>query len=89
MDQTFEEIYASLTGQALTQYRITGVPDAFQDGSLCCSEYEKVYEARCRLEARLGCQDDRDLATILDGMERIQKVLCFQMYLLGRRNSGP
>ena len=88
MDKTFEEIYASLTGQALTQYRTPGVPDAFRDGSLCCSEYEKVYEARCRLEARLGCQDDRDLATILDGMERIQKELCLQIYLLGKKIDG-
>lgn len=87
MERGFEDIYASLTGQVLAQYRIPGVPDAFREGSLCGGEYEKIYEARCRLEARLGCQDDRDLAMILNGMERIQKELCFQMYLLGKRDN--
>ena len=85
MDKPFEEIYASLTGQMLAQHRIPEVPDAFRDGSPCGVEYEKIYEARCRLETRLGCQDDRDLTMILDGMERIQKELCLQIYLLGKK----
>ena len=54
MDKPFEEIYASLTGQMLAQHHIPDVPDAFRDGSPCGVEYEKIYEARCRLEARLG-----------------------------------
>lgn len=83
----FERIYDSLTGQLLPEYREEGVVDAFEEGWVCSRASQEIYEARCRLEARLGCQDDKDLCMIMDEMEIITRELCRLIYGIGIKNA--
>ena len=49
----------------------TVVEDEFAEGKECCLLYEGVYQAGRNLCKRLGEDEDSDVETILNGMERI------------------
>ena len=71
----------SLPGQA-------DIEDEFAEGKECCLLYEGVYQAGRNLCERLGEDEDEDVEAILNGMERITKVLAMKMYEYGRCGRG-
>ena len=66
----------------------TVVEDEFAEGKECCLLYEGVYQAERNLCERLGEDEDEDVEAILNGMERIARVLAMKMYEYGRCGRG-
>ena len=64
------------------------IEDEFAEGKECCLLYEGVYQAGRNLCERLGEDEDEDVEAILNGMERIARVLAMKMYEYGRCGSG-
>ena len=77
-----EEVYDTLIGERIIP--ITGVPNAFREGSACCDLYRQMAEACDRLRERLG-SDDEDLECILDAHTALQRYLCVEMFRLGAK----
>ncbi len=65
----------------------TVVEDEFAEGKECCLLYESVYQAGRNLCERLGEDEDSDVETILNGMERITRLVSLKMYEYGRREA--
>ena len=59
------------------------IEDKFAEGKECCLLYEGVYQAGRNLCVRLGEDEDSDVETILNGMERIARLLSMKMYEYG------
>ena len=66
----------------------TAIEDEFAEGKECCLLYEGVYQAGQNLCERLGEDEDEDVETILNGMERITRLVSLKMYEYGRREAG-
>ena len=64
------------------------IEDEFAEGKECCLLYEGVYQAGQNLCERLGEDEDEDVETILNGMERITRLVSLKMYEYGRREAG-
>lgn len=64
------------------------IEDEFAEGKECCLLYEGVYQAERNLCERLGEDEDEDVESILNGMERIAKVLAMKMYEYGKCGRG-
>ena len=56
------------------------IEDEFAEGKECCLLYEGVYQAGRNLCERLEEDEDSDVETILNGMERISRPLSMKMY---------
>ena len=65
----------------------TVVEDEFAEGKECCLLYEGVYQAGRNLCERLGEDEDSDVEIILNGMERITRLVSLKMYEYGRREA--
>ena len=65
-----------------------GIEDEFAEGKECCLLYEGVYQAGRNLCERLGEDEDEDGEIILNGMERITRLVSLKMYEYGRREAG-
>ena len=77
-----ELVYESLIGELVDP--IKDVPNAFEPGSYCESQYRQVLEAYERLRGRLGVADeDPDVEIIIDSLLEIQRKLCMEMFDLG------
>ena len=66
----------------------TVVEDEFAEGKECCLLYEGVYQAGRNLCERLGEDEDSDVETILNGMEKITRLVSLKMYEYGRCEAG-
>ena len=64
------------------------VEDEFAEGKECGLLYEGVYQAGQNLCERLGEDEDSDVEAILNGMERISRLLSMKMYEYGRQEAG-
>ncbi len=83
-EQIFEKMNGFLAEGMLSLPEQAAVEDEFAEGKECCLLYEGVYRARKNLCERLGGDEDEDVETILNGMERIARVLALKMYEYGR-----
>lgn len=92
--ETKEKIYEAISGMyaGLENYEIEGirVKDEYGPEGDVRKIYEQVFEARERLNKRLGVDDDKDVHEVVSGMEDIMKIVGMKMYeygyLMGRRN---
>ncbi len=75
----YDKIYYSLIGQLGAGAAMPIVPNAFAPGSDCDKAYDRLIQARNRVSAKLGCEDDPDLARMFTEMETIQRNLCRQI----------
>lgn len=64
------------------------IEDEFAEGKECGRIYEKVYDAKRSLCDRLGEEEDRDIETIVSGLEEIGRLLAMKMYDYGRNGYG-
>ena len=81
---TKEKIYERMTVQLV--HPDPEIPCEFDDGKPCDVLYEKVSAARLRLCDRLGLDfEDRDLLTIIEGLEEIGKICALKMFDYGAR----
>lgn len=60
------------------------IEDEFAEGKECCLLYEGIYQAERNLCERLGEDENEDVETILNGMERITRILAMKMYEYGK-----
>ena len=63
------------------------IEDEFAKGKECCLLYEGVYQAGRNLCERLGEDEDSDVEIILNGMERINRLVSLKMYEYGRHEA--
>ena len=79
-----EWAYQSMACYMIEKYRMPGVDDAFAEGSECAELYREIWEAYGRLRDRLDVQDeDKDVETIINAFEEVQRELCYRMYHYG------
>lgn len=83
-EQIFEKMNGFLAEEMLSLPEPVVIEDEFAEGKECCLLYEEVYRAGRNLCERLGEEEDKDVEIILNGMERIAKVLAMKMYEYGR-----
>lgn len=85
---TKEQIYERMTVQFVTPDPET--PCEFDEGKPCDLLYQRVCEARKRIAERTGIDfEDRDLLTMVEGLEEIGKVLALKMYGYGTAYGKP
>ncbi len=82
----FTKIYETMLGLLESEAQVSGVENAFEEGSPCAGAYEDMRNAYERLCARLGAaNEDPDLDLMVEKMEFIQKELCRRMFALPRQ----
>ncbi len=86
-EQIFDKMNGFLTDGLPSLAEGTVVEDEFAEGKECCLLYEGVYQAGRNLCERLGEDEDSDVETILNGMERITRLVSLKMYEYGRREA--
>lgn len=83
-----EQIYGLMTDrfdiERFPELDIQGVVNAFADGLPCAKLYGDVYNAKCRLEERLGVEEDEDVGIIINSLLEIAERLSMKMYEYGR-----
>ena len=84
-----EQIYGLMTDTFdLTnnpELQMHEIENEFASGAPCEVQYAVVFDAKCRLETRLGTEDDADVNLIIDSMMDIARHLALKMYDYGRR----
>ena len=83
-EQIFEKMNGFLAEGSHSLPEQAAIEDEFAEGKECCLLYEGVYQAGRNLCERMG----EDEETILNGMERISKLLAMKMYEYGRCGRG-
>ena len=79
-EQIFDKMNGFLTEGLHSMPESCAIEDEFAEGKECCLLYEGVYQAGRNLCERLGEDEDSDVETILNGMERISRPLSMKMY---------
>ncbi len=87
-EQIFEKMNGFLAEGSHSLPEQADIEDEFAEGKECCLLYEGVYQAERNLCERLGEDEDEDVETILNGMERITRLVSLKMYEYGRREAG-
>ena len=87
-EQIFEKMNGFLAEGSHSLSEQADIEDEFAEGKECCLLYEGVYQAERNLCERLGEDEDEDVEAILNGMERITKLLAMKMYEYGRCGRG-
>lgn len=59
------------------------IENEFAEGKEGAELYENVYLAKTNLCGRLGVNEDKDIETIIDCMEKITRLLAMKMYEYG------
>lgn len=83
-EQIFEKMNGFLTEELLMLPEQHVIEDEFAEGKECCLLYEGIYQAERNLCERLGEDENEDVETILNGMERITRILAMKMYEYGK-----
>ncbi len=87
-EQIYDKMNGFLTEETLSVPEGTVIEDEFAEGKECCLLYEGVYKAGRNPCERLGEDEDSDVEAILNGMERIARLLSMKMYEYGRQEAG-
>lgn len=87
-EQIYDKMNGFLTEETLSVPEGTVIENEFAEGKECCLLYEGVYKAGRNLCERLGEDEDSDVEAILNGMERIARLLSMKMYEYGRQEAG-
>lgn len=83
-EQIFEKMNGFLTEELLMLPEQHVIEDEFAEGKECCLLYEGIYQAERNLCERLGEDENEDVEAILNGMERITRILAMKMYEYGK-----
>lgn len=83
-EQIFEKMNGFLTEDLLMLPEQHVIEDEFAEGKECCLLYEGIYQAERNLCERLGEDENEDVEAILNGMERITRILAMKMYEYGK-----
>lgn len=83
-EQIFEKMNGFLMEELLMLPEQHVIEDEFAEGKECCLLYEGIYQAERNLCERLGEDENEDVETILNGMERITRILAMKMYEYGK-----
>jgi len=79
-----KQVYDSLCGELLDEYRIKHVENAFAEGSPCDVLYQEITDAYARLCERLGKEDDdEDVEVIINAFMEMNRILCLKMFSYG------
>ena len=83
-EQIFEKMNGFLTEGLLLLPEQYTIEDEFAEGKECCILYEGIYQAERNLCERLGEDENEDVETILNSMEKITRILAMKMYEYGK-----
>ncbi len=83
-EQIFEMMNGFLTEGLLLLPEQYTIEDEFAEGKECCILYEGIYQAERNLCERLGEDENEDVETILNSMEKITRILAMKMYEYGK-----
>ena len=77
-----QDVYETLQG--VREIPVTGVENAFCEGSVCEQSYNEMLAAYERLLRRLGeNNEDADVEIIINSLRTITNELCARMYRYG------
>ena len=81
-----DDVYDTLQGSLLPEFRIPGVTDLFLENSPCDTAYSEMHEAYARLLSRLNENDeDSDVEIIISSLFSISRSLGREMYRCGAK----
>lgn len=83
-EQIFEKMNGFLAEGSHSLPEQADIEDEFAEGKECCLLYEGVYQAERNLCERLGEDENEDVETILNSMEKITRILAMKMYEYGK-----
>ena len=83
-EQIFDKMNGFLTEGLLSLLEPCAIEDEFAEGKECCLLYEGIYQAERNLCERFGEDENEDVEAILNGMERITRILAMKMYEYGK-----
>lgn len=84
--ELLHDIYLSMLGQLIPEATIPWVDNLYAPGSICHRKYNEMRDAYERVCTRLGVDvedEDEDLNCMVDALDKIQEVLCKEMFALG------
>ncbi len=81
------KIYEALTGMCSYRLPYTEVEDLFEEGKACDILYNNVYDAKLRLNQRLGTEEDRDIELMISCLLEICRIVAYRMYPYGAKSS--
>ena len=84
-----EQIYEAVNGAYVNaeDYVVAGVQveDEFAEGKDCNKLYAEVFNAKMRLNERLGTDEDKDVEIIIDSMYSIVREISMKMFDYGMK----
>ena len=83
-EQIFDKMNGFLTEGLLSLLEPCAIEDEFAEGKECCLLYEVIYRAERNLCERFGEDENEDVETILNSMEKIARILAMKMYEYGK-----
>ena len=83
LEQYFEVLYGTVTGDLLPEFKVPGIPNEFEPGGDCYAPLCEIYAAIEQIQQRLGVQNDEDCERILNAQLEIERVLCQRMFFYG------
>ena len=83
-EQIFEKMNGFLAEGSHSLPEQADIEDEFAEGKECCILYEGIYQAERNLCERFGEDENEDVETILNGMEKITRILAMKMYEYGK-----
>lgn len=82
--EQFENIYATLTGNAAPEAKVPWVQSIFTEGTVYSNAYQALWDARLRLGQRFGVEfTDEDLETMMGAVSDIEREIALHMFLYG------
>lgn len=83
-DSFIDDVYDTLHGSLLPEFRISGVRNMFLEGSPCDTAYSNMHEAYARLLSWLNeIDEDSDVEIIISSLFSISRILGKEMYRCG------
>lgn len=84
-----EHIYYLMNGEfdleAYPLLAIDGVENEFEEGRGCAVHYKKAYDARCRVEEKIG-ENIEELEEIFNSLLNLAKYQALKMYEFGKKH---
>lgn len=86
--QIYDLMNGSLNLEEYPELNIPYVKNEFEEGAVCEQLYKEAFEAKERLQERLGVagKEDKDVEIIFNSLEDIGRILTMKMYEYGYKN---
>lgn len=83
MEMWLDQIYETVMGLREEGYAAKGIENLFAEGKPCDRLYAQVYDAKNRVNRKLGGEENPDLEQMIQNLLEITKIVGYKMYSYG------